>query len=86
VNKLLDLIKGTNLFTQELTNMEKYNKPMAAVLGMKKTDFHVIKLVYNLRAQYISLNTARQPKETARFVYTDYTTRFKNVQINDFSL
>jgi hypothetical protein len=59
---------------------------MAAVLGMKKTDFPVIKLDYNLRAQYISLNTARQPKETARFAYTDYTTRFKNVQINDFSL
>jgi hypothetical protein len=25
-------------------NVEKYNKPMAAVLGMNKTDFHVIKL------------------------------------------
>jgi hypothetical protein len=24
--------------------VEKYNKPMAAVLGMNKTDFHVIKL------------------------------------------
>jgi hypothetical protein len=27
-----------------VVNMEKYNKPMAAVLGMNKTDFHVIEL------------------------------------------
>jgi hypothetical protein len=42
VNRLLDLIKETNLFTQEWMNVEKYNKPVAAVLGMNKTDFHVI--------------------------------------------
>jgi hypothetical protein len=32
-------------------NVEKYNKPMAAVLGMYKTDFHLIELqstIYNL--------------------------------------
>jgi hypothetical protein len=33
-------------------NVEKYNKPMAAVLGMNKTDFHVINLqsaIYRLK-------------------------------------
>jgi ribosomal protein S17E len=25
-------------------NVEKYNKPMTAVLGMNKTNFHVVKL------------------------------------------
>jgi hypothetical protein len=44
VNRLLDQIKGTNLFTQEEINAEKYNKPMAAVLGMSKTNFHIIKV------------------------------------------
>jgi hypothetical protein len=32
-------------------NVEKYHKPMAELLGMKKTDFHVIKLqstIYSL--------------------------------------
>jgi hypothetical protein len=42
VNSLLHLIKETNLFTREWMNVEKYNKPVAAVLGMNKTDFHVI--------------------------------------------
>jgi hypothetical protein len=42
VNRLLDLIRWTNLITQEWMNVEKYNKPMAVVLGMNKTDFHII--------------------------------------------
>jgi hypothetical protein len=34
-------------------NMEKYNKPMAAVFGMSKTDFHIIKLQSTILMQRI---------------------------------
>jgi len=37
-------------------NVEKYNKPMAAVLGMNKTDFHVIKLQSTIYIKIFSYN------------------------------
>jgi hypothetical protein len=55
VNRLFDLIKGTNLIIQEWMNVEKYNKPMAAVLGMYKTDFHVIILQSTIYKVLINL-------------------------------
>jgi hypothetical protein len=44
VNRLLDLIKGTNLFTQELSECGETISLMAVVLGIRKTTFYVITL------------------------------------------
>jgi hypothetical protein len=48
--------------------VEKYNKPMTAVLGMYKTDFHAIELqctIYNLlQSQALGLAETRSEGRT----------------------